>query len=368
MKALITFFTLLISLYSFGQKTIDPNNFEDKILALKTTIDQSNEDDFKVSKSQEIVELLTDFYQNKEAFEYSFSKIKSIGFIDSPDRLIKIVNWNIERQDHTNQYFGVIIRHDTKSKKYIVYPLIDQSEPFEEINTEYYTNDNWYGALYYKIIPTKIKNKEIYTLLGYDANNKSSQLKMIDAITFTSKKVKFGHPFFQTAKKRPLKRVLFEYSKKSYMALKYEDKIDRIIFDHLSPEDPSMVDFRQFYIPDMSYDAFDFENEKWNLKTDIIAINPKKESETYQTYGINKDGEMIATEKKNKWIDPTDKNAPGGANIHTITLPEENKKKIKKEKKSYNEIEKISRAKKKDNTLTPYEVILKNKNKKRKRN
>lgn len=370
MKSIFLFLALFFIFQANAQKYIEPSSFEDEISILKGHIDQSKDDNEKISKSRELVAQFIDFYQTKEAFEYTFEKIKTIGFINSPDNLLKIINWNIEKQDHTNHYFGLIVRYDSKAKKYFTYELNHIIDPNQSITGDYYSNENWYGALYYKIIPTSAKNKMIYTVLGYDAHTKTSQIKLIDAITFTNKKAKFGHPFFQGNGKKALKRVLFEYSKKSYMALKFEPERNRIVFDHLSPEDPTMVDFRQFYVPDMSYDAFTYDGIKWNLQTDIVAINPNEKNKTVTTYGMSKDGELIATERKSKWIDPSDKNAPGGANIHTINLPDENGKKIKvkieKEEKNKRKQEKrASKIRQKDKTFTPYEVILKNKNKKR---
>lgn len=368
--------TFIISIFLIGfsvangQTMLSPEDFEAKIIDEKTKIDQSKDDNFKIEQSNRLIQELVKFYQTKEAFEYPFDKVKNIGFTNSPDKQVKIVNWNIERQDFTNQYFGLIVRFEPKEKEYLTYILQDQSDAFDVITEEYYTNENWYGALYYKIIPTKIRNKQVYTVLGYDANNKSSQIKLIDAFAFVGKKVKFGYSFFQNGpnSKKNLKRIVFEYSKKAYMALKYEPERNRIVFDHLSPEDPSMVEFRQFYVPDMSYDAFTYDGDRWNINVDIIAINAKEEKgKTYTSYGINKDGKMVGEEKKSKWIDPTNKNTHGGEqNIHTPSLPEDsnNKKLTQKKEKNPRDRQKTKKLNE-QNTYTPYEVILKSKNRKK---
>jgi hypothetical protein len=49
---------------------------------------------------------------------------------------------------------------------------------------------------------------------------------------------------------------------------------------------------------------------------------------------MNKDGSIVSKDKKNVWIDPTDKNAPAEPNIHTPALPDP----IDKEKKKPSEV------------------------------
>ena len=67
-------------------------------------------------------------------------------------------------------------------------------------------------------------------------------MKLIDVLSIQGNHVKLGWPLFIT-KNEKLKRVVFEYSKKATMSLRFEDKYQRIIFDHLSPETPSMAGF-----------------------------------------------------------------------------------------------------------------------------
>ena len=43
---------------------------------------------------------------------------------------------------------------------------------------------------------------------------------------------------------------------------------------------------------------------------------------------------MVETKKKSKWLDPTNKTAPGGQNIHTPALPDDVVVDKKKQKKS----------------------------------
>jgi hypothetical protein len=127
------------------------------------------------------------------------------------------------------------------------------------------------------------------------------------------------------------------------MSLNYDDARNRIIFDHLSPESQSMEGFREFYVPDMSYDALKFANNKWVLEEDVIGINKKSttKSNPVVRLDIDRNGQLVRHKENAKWIDPSNPNAPAGENIHTPALPEgeiaetPRKKKSKKEEAEF---------------------------------
>lgn len=363
---------LLFSFLSFTQKGFDISTVEEEILSLSKQLRQPITDQEKINFSQQIMTKLKTVSVTKEGFEYTFPKVKTIGFINSPDKLVRIINWNIEKSDNSNQYFGLVVRFDDRKKDYILYELKDSGDPYEMIPDDYIDGSQWYGALYYKIIPVIKNNKTIYTVLGYDANNKTSHIKLIDAISFTGAKIKFGNPMFQN-KKELKKRIVFEHSKKSVMSLKFDLERNQIVFDHLSPENPIMAEFREFYVPDMSYDSYTFNSGtgKWELKEDIIAINKETEKQqVLKVYDLNKKGEMVTTAQKGGWIDPSDKNAPAGSNIHTPALPDEapksNSKQINTPTKTIDQYQ-FPKTKKNSKIQSNYETILKGKTSKKKK-
>lgn len=368
MKYLLITLIFIIQTLSFAQSsTSSMIALENEISHLTDKLRAEKNDTTKVAISHEIVAMLKEAYTSKEAFNYTFSKVKSIGFINSPDNLVKIINWNIQKEDFTNQYFGIIVRYDNRKKEYITYELTDNSGAYDVINDNgYYYSTEWYGALYYKIIPTVYNRKTSYILLGYDANNKTSHIKLIDVLSFIGSKAKFGAPIFQNGKKT-VRRAIFEHSKKSYMSIKYEPERNRIVFDHLSPESPIMADFREFYVPDMSYDAYVLEHDKWVLHEDIVAINAEKEKDVVKVYDMNKKGEIVETQQKNTWRDPSDKNAPAGSNIHTPALPEPVKNTRQKKVPAQKIDNKALKNKKRSSGDSYYQNILKSNSKKKKK-
>lgn len=320
------YLVIIISLFItnlFSQKdTLIP--YREKVLFLQLNKVRSAVKDAEKKKlNQEFKDYLLETLLLPESYTYSFPRLKTIGVIDSPDKSFRIVNWNIQLEDESNLFFGYVVRKGNKKKNKII-ELINKNIVYE-MPTDVIQESTWYGALYYKIICTKKGKKDIYTLLGWRSNGNISQMKIIDVIQINGNHIKLGASMFKN-KKETLKRVCFEYSKKATMSLKYEEKYDRVVFDHLSPESPSMNGLFEYYIPDMSYDAYVFENNDWILNEDIIAVN-EPEKNTYKQYKIDKkSGEIKEEEVKKSWIDPSDLNSPGTQNKHTPVLPKVKKK------------------------------------------
>lgn len=275
------------------------------------------------------------------AFDHPFQSLQSVGMIYSDDQLVRIVSWNIQFEDKLHDYNCFIMKKDERRDKIHVVELNRVKQHFGMIQDQTVTHENWYGCLYYDIIDVQKRNKTYYTLLGYDANNQRSSIKLIDVLYFTGKFPNFGYPMFETDRGYA-KRVIFEHSNKATMSLRYDEKRDKIIFDHLSPESPSMKEFREYYVPDMSYDAYEFKDRKWHLLEDIIAVN-KQGNETVEmkSYDAKKDT-VVSYEKENEWVNPEGENAPVDGGSHKAALPEDLTEQEKKKREK-------SRRKKKSN-------------------
>jgi hypothetical protein len=260
--------------------------------------------------------------QTEGAFEYKFTRLKSVGIIDSPDRSLRIVNWNVEREDLTHSYYCFLLHFDKKKKEVEFHELKDNSFMFPGQPEDVIGAEEWYGALYYSIIPISKGSKTLFTLLGWDGNNSASNIKLVDVLYFNGSQPKLGSPIFKL-KDKTVKRIFFEHSEKAIMSLRYEDEYKRIIYDHLSPEAPGLEGIYSFYVPDFSYDALMLDNGKWILKEDVIGVN-KGENEKMTVYAINeRNGKIEKSEVKNKWISPEDEKAPAGGTEHKAVTPED---------------------------------------------
>jgi hypothetical protein len=314
----LLFIFVLFSLTVFSQKNDAQLREKENELSLILNELRSTKGDEEINKLNEKFKKEFGKALNVEgAFDFPFTALKSIGKIHSQDNLVRVITWNIQYEDLSHNYFSFIMKKDERRDRVYITELQRQRQPFMMIKDETVTDENWYGALYYEIIDVERRNRMYYTLLGYDANNQVSSIKLIDVLYFTGSKPNFGYPFFNTKEGRE-RRVIFEHANKTTMSLKYDSQRDKIIFDHLTPESPGLKEFRSHYVPDMSYDALNWDGKQWNLEEDIIAIN-KKELE------------------KTKWINPEDPKSAISGGRHQAITPEDveegkNKGKTKKEK------------------------------------
>jgi hypothetical protein len=353
MKSIFFLLTGLFPILVFGQF-----DFHARERELAETLDslRAAKDNAAKKKWNDIFKKdIANTLEQPHVFDHQFTLLPSVGIIESPDHLLKIVNWNVEQDDQTQVYNAFVLLKDARKGTHKVWELIDKSWMLMGEPKEILESSSWYGALYYSIIPVEKNNKTYYTVLGWDGGTRMSNTKLIDVIHFTGNKLKLGAPIFKTSTET-LNRVFFEHSERAYMSLKYESQYKRIIFDHLSPETPAVEGVREFYVPDMSYDAFIFENGKWILKEDVIGVNKKSDAVVINA-ADPRTGEVKEIETDGKWVDPTSSGSPASKEVHIAVTPDQEskttsetdaKKKDSKEQKSAMEIYEEKNKGKKD--------------------
>lgn len=263
-------------------------------------------------------DLLAKTLAEPSAFAYPFKELTSVGVIDSPDGQVRIVGWNVEQDDRSQRYYAFVLKRDDRKGIHKLFELTDNPDPYLGRTDEILESENWYGALYYQIIPTERNNKTVYIVLGWDGASDRTNMKIIDALTFSGNNVKLGAPMF---KLRDIvqKRVYFEHSEKAVMSLRWDETQARIMFDHLSPESSSLEGFYEYYVPDMSYDALEQQGNRWVLVEDVIGLNKQPETVRVSTYD-EKTGEVKTKDVENSWVDPSKGGAP--ENIHVAAMPD----------------------------------------------
>jgi len=366
MKAFVSVFLIGFAFLSFGQESTVLKNKEQLLDSLLTQLRAAETNAEKEERNKVFKAAMSNVLNEPGALSYNFTKLKTVGIIDSPDKKVRIVNWNVEQEDFSHKYFCFVMYDDERKDEIRVTELKDISFGMPSQPSEVIDHENWYGALYYRIIPVEKGSRTIYTLLGWDHNSSLSQLKLIDAMYFTSSKVKFGSPVFKIGNETK-NRVFFEHSKKANMFLNYEPHRERIMMDHLSPESPALKNFRSYYVPDMSYDAFVFQNKKWVLQEDVIGVNDGMGNVTEQEVMVMNDkGQLEKRKIKMEWQNPEDASAPAGSSEHVAVTPETEGKETDKKSKEENDLDaRIDKRDKRDpNDLT---IVNGNKKKKKKR-
>lgn len=364
MKRFLVFSVAFLSIGAFAQD-YDVQRAENRLLTKLDELRSAENDQAKSQANEEFKSDLASVLEYKESFDYPFPLLTTVGFIDSKDKMVRIINWNVEQDDKSQRYYGFVQHYDKRRKTLSVTELKEDvwgiKQPQDIVEAE-----NWYGALYYKIIPVKKGSKTVYTVLGWDGNTTLSNIKLIDAMYINGRSVKFGSPIFKVGKETK-KRMFYEHSEKVTMILRYEDERERIMMDHLSPETPTMKGYYSFYVPDLSYDAFVFEDKKWVLKQDVIGVNPHNDNEAQEV--LTKDprtGKLVKRKIDSDWQDPSNANAPAGGNEHVAITPESQEKE-EESKETKSDEPKVDKRDKRDPSESSIFSGMNKKKKKRRR-
>ena len=203
--------------------------------------------------------------KEKHAFSDPFDSLQTISRLYAPDSSFRIFTWQLVQDEATFRRHGAI-QMNTADGSLVLYPLLDKTQLVEDIQNAITNNEEWVGAIYYKIIQTSFQNKKFYTLLGYDENSFRSTKKRIEVLSFNNGKPVFGGPFFSFEKDslhKPVQaRFSIEYKKDGNASIKYDEELGMIIFDHLISENNQPTK-KYTYIPDGDYEGFKWENGKW---------------------------------------------------------------------------------------------------------
>ena len=276
---IVSFFYLFVGLFimkfSLSQDidTLYLQAKETEIQILFNEFKNQKSDEEKIKINDQICGELKSLFIHPISFDYSFDSLKNVGKITSEDNKVRIFTWNIPLIDGTHLYSGYIMYKYGNGKKIKLFRLEDKSDQIENIELSSLTCSNWLGALYYSIIQKKDKGQVYYTLLAFDFNDIFSAKKIIDVLWFDEKdEPVFGKPIFKY-REQPTSRIVFEFSSRVSMTLKYVDEKEMIIFDHLSPSRLIYQGRYQFYGPDFSYDGLLFEKGYWTLVKDIDIRN-----------------------------------------------------------------------------------------------
>lgn len=232
---------------------------------------RQGEDSEKQLATLKLEAIFAEYYSNPNHFDDEFDSIPFLGQLTSWDGLIKMLCWNLALENGEFQYHCVMRHKPTKET--VAVTIFQDNTDWERINRKPIRPNNWYGALYYKILANRYRGKTYYTILGWDGKDNITNRKVIDVISLQGKSVLLGASIFKDDEGRPSNRLIYEYANDVSMALNYDEKEKMIVMDHLAPEDSRFVGQYQFYGPDFSYDGLTFKKGEWIFERDVFTKN-----------------------------------------------------------------------------------------------
>jgi hypothetical protein len=262
-----------LTLQGAGTMPVSLGSAEERLKNLFAASAAATDDSQKLMITDSMVALLEQTLGLPGAFDYPFDSLKSLGKITASDGRVRIFTWNLPMRDATNLYFGFIQYRTNARSLPKIYKLTDASNEITDPAGAVLPVDQWYGMLVYDIIVRNLNETSYYTLLGYDPENLFVSRKLVDVLYFDpAGQPMFGKPIFHYKNKMQC-RLLFEYSARVQMSLRWNESKKMIVFDHLSPPKSSLTGNYQYYGPDFSYDALRFDNGIWELVEDVDVRN-----------------------------------------------------------------------------------------------
>ncbi|MEA1872894.1 MAG: hypothetical protein U9N51_00495 [Bacteroidota bacterium] len=238
-------------------------------------------DEDKLEANQEAKAILKSVLENPESMNAPVDSLKRVSVLKSPDGKLRVFTWNLLFDDLTHTCYG-FIQYQAERDKRLLYELKDFYIERDSMERKFSSHAEWYGAIYYDIIEKSDKKNTVYTLLGWRGQNALTQQKIVETLEFDRHDLpNFGKKRLRVGRSREL-RAVFTYSIKTQMILRFNEKQDIIVLDHLSPSDPKLQGHYEYYGPDYSYDAFEFDKGNWYFVSDIDperAINYERDKE-----------------------------------------------------------------------------------------
>lgn len=278
---LFVFSLFITNNWCFAQEVNQFDTIENKLAIIYKKINRFAEEKENIQNNNTFISLLDSVLRIPESFFYPFSDIEC-GNITSEDKKFRIITWNMIHTDGTYENFGFMQVYNKDSKKIKLYKFIDKSKTLKNQMQLVCSPKEWIGATYYMVCQKKYQGQVFYTLIGWNPNTIYTQKKIIETLKFdNSNEPVFGFPIVELKGKGYQRRIIFEYSSKNSMMLRYDSRKKMIVFDHLAPSDFRYTDIYEFYGPDFSIDGYKFTKGKWRYQSDIDVRNKRTKFSDY---------------------------------------------------------------------------------------
>lgn len=220
-------------------------------------------------------EVLKAFLGSKAGFVHPLDTVKNAIRLSDTKQKVVIVTWQMPNQQFEYKRFGMVAAKSRKGEIEVTLLQDAQKDLGEAATFKMLRADKWFGALYYKLLPIEKDDETMYTLLGYIPGKEINQ-KVVEILSIDFRgRPRFGNQVFLIEKfedavyKKPPMRLILKYTPNHSASLRWLEKEQMIVMDHLSPPDAAQIGQYQYYGPDFSYDALVWKNNWWELKEQV---------------------------------------------------------------------------------------------------
>ncbi|MBT8220528.1 MAG: hypothetical protein KJP00_11920 [Bacteroidia bacterium] len=252
--------------FGYGQIDLEMELHENDVLKLEEIAKRMINDPFvdeRIAANTKFKEGLLSLLNQSSARAQTFEEFESISIVNSGDGFFRIFSWQIEINSNEFKHEGII--QFLRGDKGIVV-LKDRSSEIMRPNTKELSTEQWFGTLYYNIVPFKSKGKSRYLLFGFDGATSIENCKIADILTIERDEITFGAPLFlskQNGKEQKEFRVFHQYDQNVKAVMNYDPNLEIIIYDHLIPWNSKEIGVGMTFVPDGSYQGFELKKGKW---------------------------------------------------------------------------------------------------------
>lgn len=254
--------------------------YQDSLLAISSVMFNHELEPERYNANYRFIKTLVNALKETKSFQYGFDSLKTISVLHSPDRRFRIFSWHIMNDDGSYRYYGAI-QMNTPEGKLKLYPLVDSSPLFTNPADTVTTANKWYGAQYYQMAMVSSESMPpYYVLLGWKGNTTRTTKKVIEVLYFKEDNAYFGSSVFDgNSDNSGKKRIIFEYARDASLFLQYYPAQQRIVFDHLAPQQAELKGDFSKYGPDMTHDAYQLQRGRWKFQPNLILKNPPSDKD-----------------------------------------------------------------------------------------
>ena len=250
-----------------------------RVVAAQENLTQASTEEDRLALHGQLQGLWAEALSTGHAFDVAWGEWNNAVVDLGKDEARMIVfTWNVELDDRTQRYGGWVATASPQSALGYTFTMLNHDRDADPADAgRMHRHDRWHGGLYYSGILTYDRNTPVYTLLAWDGADALTTRKWVETVETRHGRVRFGAPRFDTPNGL-VKRVVLTYADAVQATLRVEEDLERIVFDHLAPEDPSFRGQYAFYGPTLNYDGLTWRKGRWYFSSDVAVKNGEDSS------------------------------------------------------------------------------------------
>ncbi|MDP7435182.1 MAG: hypothetical protein QF427_03030 [Flavobacteriales bacterium] len=250
-----------------------------RVVAAQESLTQASTEEDRLALHGQLQGLWAEALSTGHAFDVAWDEWNNAVVDLGKDEARMIVfTWNVELDDRTQRYGGWVATASPQSALGYTFTMLNHDRDADPADAgRMHRHDRWHGGLYYSGILTYDRNTPVYTLLAWDGADALTTRKWVETVETRHGRVRFGAPRFDTPDGL-VKRVVLTYADAVQATLRVEEGLERIVFDHLAPEDPSFRGQYAFYGPTLNYDGLTWRKGRWYFSSDVAVKNGEDSS------------------------------------------------------------------------------------------